>query len=746
MLSAARNKAAICRLLLSAGADAELLDRSGRNALSIAHAVGAHEAAEAILAAGATEDMRSEEGSSGRPPIEADLTGEVACSDPPAANNSVEPPLQPARLVDGDSSVITVIGSLPGDDESGFDLTGWEAEEEKAPPDDDRTLATDAFGVQTAISVHEPIDTSFGWDDFEAFLPDRARTPPHADNAEARDQLRLLLLGAVREGSVQQSAIDGLSCSEDGTPDREAAALLRMVVHDLGAKIVERFEYSAPRESFVNHVASEETPDEEDAVSEALVFIEDLAARRNEPMRMYQRDFQRIALLTAEGEVSLAQAMELSIDRALDALASWPWGLSAVLDAAAEVACGAKPLRWISSAGTRPESSGSDFSPSADFDVESEVETIVTGAETDEDRPMGHDDGEPVDDLEAFNTSTARLAAIAVGDCSSLNDIGWRERRGVLVQLSLTRSFLDDLHFRVSDSASKPALAFLQAMSHYRASRDRMAVANLKLVHSIAKKYIYSGEPLDDLLQEGNIGLLKAVDRFDWRKGFKFSTYATWWIRQQIGRHIPDRAKTIRLPVHVYEKTQRIDQVARTFELKHGVAPTSDAIATLLGISVSKVDSLLKSSIEPQALQDVRALDELMSDDVRDRLMAADPSDATEEIQLTASVRSSLAILEPKVEEIIRMRFGIGAGEAMTLEEVGTHFGLTRERIRQIEAKALIKLKRYANRDWLLTDSSGGLPSHGCRRALPESDSLRDDLYLDGLSNSALERTAYVAR
>ena len=277
MLSAARNHAAICKLLLAAGADAGLLDPSGRNALGIAQAAGALESALAIEAACLL-----------KPAVDAPSRPTQAANDRSVLDHTSGKPdhcRAPLEGVKSDSNEPeTPPVSIDGSDE--FDLSGWEAEEAHAPPGDDQILAVAAFEIQAAITEHQPIDTSSEWDDFDAFLPGRATPLPRADDAETRERMRLVLLRAIREGSVPHTAIADLTRGDSGEPDAETGSLLAMVVNDLGAEIDERFEYSAPHESFEVFVAPDEKPSEEDAIAEAMAFIDDLAARRNEPLRL----------------------------------------------------------------------------------------------------------------------------------------------------------------------------------------------------------------------------------------------------------------------------------------------------------------------------------------------------------------------------------------------------------------------------------------------------------------------------
>lgn len=694
MLSAARDKPAICSLLLKAGADHGLLDPSGKTALEIAIAAGSKDTA-AILGAvhapiSSVPIFEIAFDPAMRPLIQPSPSDPFIAPDVMAAAGA-SASMGALELEETAASPEPELGALQSSaiemDEGGeFDLSIWEAEHEATPPEADLVVLDSASAIQSAITLYKPIDSSAEWDEIDAYLPEQALPLARVDNSERRALLRRLLLRAIREGSVPSLDVEAQSTNEDRSANPEAEAYLTMVVNDLGAEVDERFEYANVFESFEVFVDPEETPDEEMALDEALGAIDRAASLRHLPLQIYQREFQPLRLLSAEEEVQLAQSMEASLDAALDALAVWPEGIARTLAAGAEAIAGSRPLSsiWLGVAEPDPDPASAESLDAGISEDEVPEDTADEDAET---------AVEIWTDAAAVGFADALRRLDEMAERAEAAPYLRQEVRQALAALRLNRRFLLELSDAASGSASCPV--FGHALASFREVRDQMATANLKLAFFHARKYLYSGEALDDLAQEGNIGLLKAVDRFDWRRGFRFSTYATWWIRQQISRYIFDKSKTIRLPVHIHQRVQRMERVVEAFEKEVGRKPTLDELSERMDLPPPKVAALLRIAPEPIRIDEL-PVDEMIAVDSRDSYKPLEPADVVDKIQLDIAVArliSSLSTKDGREEQVLRLRFGIGVEETMTLNDVGMRFSVTRERIRQIEVKALEKLR-----------------------------------------------------
>lgn len=256
---------------------------------------------------------------------------------------------------------------------------------------------------------------------------------------------------------------------------------------------------------------------------------------------------------------------------------------------------------------------------------------------------------------------------------------------------------------RWADKVEMPLGAFRQRLHSGRRAKDKMVQSNLRLVVSIAKKYMNRGLSFQDLIQEGSLGLIRAAEKFDHEKGYKFSTYATWWIRQAITRAIADQSRTIRLPVHLYETISRIKKTTKILSQEMGRKPTEEEIATRMEMTIEKLRFIAKSAQLPISLEtpigkeeDSRLGDFIESD-------GETPDDQVAKNLLREDLESVLGTLSPRERDVLKLRYGLDDGRMKTLEEIGQIFNVTRERIRQIEAKALRKL-RHPNRNSVLKE------------------------------------------
>lgn len=491
--------------------------------------------------------------------------------------------------------------------------------------------------------------------------------------------------------------------------------------------------------------ASAVAVDEEDTDEDVELDLSAGALEKtNDPVRLYLREMGVVPLLTREGEVAIAKRIERGQLKTQKAIARSPIAVKELLKIGEELEAAKTNIREIVVFAEQAELTGDEDVDKADEYKAWTIEGIENIRKL---FKQGLKDWEKLRDeqkatrgkkskkLLRLRRKVARLRLEIAQEIGRLN-VTERARQRLISSIrtvqkevrdaeretdSLTEKLSrrrikpeDQKEFKRRISVAKKRLLQLE-IEHYinpveikrslqaiivgeqqtgQAKRE-LVEANLRLVVSIAKKYTNRGLQFLDLIQEGNIGLMKAVDKFEWRRGYKFSTYATWWIRQAITRAIADQARTIRIPVHMIETINKLIRTSRSLVQELGREPTSEEIARKMDIPVAKVRKVLKIAQEPISLETPigEEEDSHLGDFIEDKSIL-NPADAVVASNLREITDEVLATLTPREEKVIKMRFGLGTtGSEHTLEEVGQHFAVTRERIRQIEAKALRKLR-----------------------------------------------------
>lgn len=658
MLAASRGHYEICDLLLESGADPRARDLSGSTALDFAT-------------------------NSGYPEISALLRRYTGQTEAPAEESS-------------DSENIDPIKAHSDPDDSGMPLGAfdWEEIQEPLAPESDDDILEAASEIQKNINRHRPVNNDSAWGDVDISLPQgrRGRVLRAELGQDAIDAARGLFLSGIRDGSVPRLQIQMIAEEIIDDTHETLASNLFLILGDLGVAIDDdEWQWERLLEP------SEPSQEMEDEVDEAVSFLAEIERQYDDPARYYSRDVSRIrGLLNKDEESALGRVMEDSKDYALSMLAQSRAGLNKLLELvnAIERRDGEESVADSDTSSFEDHYDDSGVSDADSFGVPVSCGEELQVAQSpfasapdflDQPKPGIRSQVERIRGLyEAMcKDQNNQDLSNAMKDALMAADLSWE----MLFALCGEPGLWDEISTKdVLDSKISRALC----------ARQRMITANLRLVISIARKYMNNGLPIMDLVQEGNVGLIKAVEKYDYRLGFRFSTYATWWIRQSIARAIADKTRLIRLPVYMYDLVNKVARTAKRLGIEGMSDPDPSEVAAAAELSEMAVRKALGVTQDPLSItEDLAAKIELLED------QEPGPEEMATQADLVSALREAVSSLAPRMAEVIRLRFGLYDDCEHTLEEIGSVYDRTRERIRQIEVKALQKLRHPSRTDRL---------------------------------------------
>ncbi len=673
ILAVSRGHHDICKLLLEAGADPTTKDNAGNDALAVARLRGETAVADLLhrarISTAEYQDdndeinrNRTDEGSLNDRSLDRmegtfKTTEEITAGAVRDAGKRIQ--------MDRRESVDEMVSEPPAADYDAFDLSAWQEEVETEAPPDDLSCADEAATLQDLLSRHDPIDTDENWDDVEIDLPEledvgwrRSRL-----STETRTAVRALVGEALRDGRVDGDRIRSALVEDDEPEDTkrtDVEANLRLVLGDAGVVIGD--------DPFTTDTAAEITDEDEDlfgdVATDVIDFLGRLQSSDADPLVPYVRSLPADRL-TRDDETALGLAIEEGLRDVLATIVESPVVASRLLSDARSVMEENTPVRALFDTANPQEDSDEISSDDMTDDQKAGAASIP-------------------------DTLSTHLRAIV--ELCQQREVDRAALAARLFDAGLSAEYREKLQcIAEQDSACECAAKRIRAgLAKAKRAKRRFVETNLKLVIWVAKKH--GGLPLADRIQAGNIGLMRAVDKFDHRRGTKFSTYAVWWIRQRITRTVADTSRIIRLPVHVTESLRKVERARLLAEFQDGHEPDADRVATLADLPPNRIRKMLAVPEDPLLMGDPGIAKEVCT-------IVDEGTPSPEETAMVAQMKTLLGEqldrLEPRQATVLRQRFGIDCDEH-TLEEVGKEFGVTRERIRQIEAKALKALRHPA--------------------------------------------------
>lgn len=682
MLAAARGHEECCAILLDHGADAADVDFGGCTASDVAAAAGFHS---------------------------------IGClRAPKVLRNVIAAEVSPPNF---NSSTVHIGATSIADSSETSTESDWEPEDAVVTPIHDVDCQVEAQALQETLRAHQAIDHDATWLDVDIDLPiSFGSATRFAFDVAFRNGLSSILVGAIASGWANPVDIaEALTGRPDAQTELDADILghLSRVLGDLEVVIDDGAwpsDLGQPEEpQAVGEFAGLSHSVE---IESAIDELEGAVSSRSDPLWMYARDMRSAGdLLKHDDEIRLGITLKCGLAQAVSALFTSPRSVNLLREI----------LESLETDLGVP-STGVDGSSSAGGESDTSPEAFVAA-----DSVLSGQQDVSAAEVEA-ETAGSKIAAGLTALIQALHTpwSRWDESEAVaartagIAALGLTVPMVSNIGNKLSSVL--PAECRREFDARLRAAteaRNAFIGSNLRLVWSIARKYTFSGLPILDLIQAGNMGLMRAVDRYDHTRGFRFSTYATWWIRQAVSRSVADTSRTIRVPVHMFEQVRHVEQAKKRLDARLSRKPTVDEVADELGVRPRDVLRVL--AVPPDTL----SVDDDTNIELKASILAASeeaqtPLEAFEEKELRTRIGEVIDGLKPKEAMVVRLRYGIGIDKDQTLEEVGQAMEVTRERIRQIEAKAMRKLKARLQRDPILGDMA------------TELDTASEDSAMDG--------------